>query len=218
MPNSRAAKEDSSPVTDLHAVLLAAGGSSRLGRAKQLLCYRGETLVARAARLLRALTPTVTVVTGARGSEVAAAVAALDVSVCHNARWRQGVGASIALATRRFEPATSAALVMLCDQYRLEAPDLEALVTAWRSAPECITASRYGAHFGPPVIFPARCFARLARLRGDQGARQLLVEERAQVQGVELPNAAVDLDDAADLERLRAWERESLGPERSVDA
>ncbi len=193
-------------MAELHAVLLAAGGSSRLGRAKQLLTYAGEPLVHRGARLLTGITSRVTVVTGASPDEVGEALADLDVERVHNARWREGVGGSIALAARQFEVGTLATLILLCDQYGIGEDQLEGLTDAWRDAPGRIAAARWGERFGPPVIFPARFFPRLQRLRGDLGARQLLVEERARVNFVELPRAALDVDDAADLARMRAFE------------
>ena len=195
-----------STVVELHAILLAAGGSSRLGRAKQLLEFRGDLLVRRAARLLTAITPRVSVVTGARFEQVSEALAGLDVEERYNAQWREGVGGSIALATRDFEPGTRAALIMLCDQYLIDENDLAGLVDAWRREPGRIAAAQWGEHFGPPVIFPSRFFAPLGRLRGDLGARQLLVGHRARVNFVDLPNAGFDVDDISDLERMRRRE------------
>ena len=160
----------------------------------------------RAARLLTGVTPRVTVVTGASPHEVGAALADLGVAQLHNPRWREGVGGSIALAARHFEPETHATLILLGDQYGIGAEELAGLSAAWRREPGRITAARWGERFGPPVIFPAQFFPRLQRLQGDLGARQLLVEERARVNFVELPRAALDVDDSADLARMRAWE------------
>ena len=203
-------------MAELHAILLAAGGSSRLGRAKQLLTYAGEPLVHRAARLLTGVAPRVTVVTGASPEQVGAAIAGLDVDEVHNARWREGVGGSIALGARQFEVGTNATLIMLCDQYGIGAEQLSQLSDAWRAEPARIAAARWGERFGPPVIFPARFFSRLRRLQGDLGARQLLVEERARVNFVDLPRAALDVDDAADLARMREHEaaRQAQAPHR----
>ena len=204
-------------MVELHAILLAAGGSSRLGRAKQLLTYDGEPLVHRAARLLTGVTPRVTVVTGARAEQVADALADLEVERRHNARWREGVGGSIALAADQFEVGTRATLIMLCDQYGIGAEDLGRLVGAWREDPARIAAARWGERFGPPVIFPSRFFLRLRRVRGDLGARQLLVEERARVNFVEVPSAALDVDDATDLARMRKHEASRAGGDASED-
>lgn len=190
-------------MTELHAVLLAAGGSSRLGRAKQLLEFRGETLVHRSARLLLECTSRVTVVTGARGREVARSLEGLGVQRRHYTRWREGMGGSLALAARGLEPGIAGALVLLCDQYLVDGPDLAMLVAAWRDAPERIAVAAWDDRFGPPVIFPADCFAELSRLRGDRGARQLLVARRGELNRINMPHAAYDIDTPADLAAMR---------------
>ncbi len=56
-------------MVELHAILLAAGGSSRLGRSKQLLELHGEPLVRRAAPQQMEVTPRVTLVTRAPGEQ-----------------------------------------------------------------------------------------------------------------------------------------------------
>ena len=193
-------------MSELGAILLAAGGSSRLGRSKQLLELNGESLVRRAARLLGDLTPHVTVVTGSRREAVEGELAPLGLSLAHNERWREGVGSSISLGMERLPAEIRAVMVMLCDQYRLETEHLDRLAENWRSAPDRIVAARWADAFGPPVIFPRRFFVQLRRLRGDLGARQLLVEQRARVLFMDLPSAGYDVDDPADLERMRAYE------------
>ncbi len=192
---------------ELHAILLAAGGSSRLGRAKQLLEFRGESLVRRAAGQLLKLTPRVTVITGACAGEVARALDGLELDgltpeLCFNERWREGMGTSIALAMTCVEPGTRAVLIMLCDQYLLDGDDLARLLGAWRQQAGRIAAARWGDSIGPPAIFPGAYFSELARLSGDLGARRLLVEQRAGTRFVDMPHAAFDVDTAEDLARL----------------
>lgn len=189
---------------EIHAVLLAAGGSSRLGRGKQLVEFRGTSLVRRAASQLALLIPEVTVVTGAHADRVARELQGLNVTLCFNPRWREGIGSSIALAIQGLAPGTPAVMIMLCDQYLLTADDLERLLGAWRAHPERITAARWADSMGPPVIFPGTFLSGLARLSGDQGARRLLLEQRAQINFVDMPNAAHDVDDAQDLAQLEA--------------
>lgn len=194
-------------MAELHAILLAAGGSSRLGRAKQLLDFRGASLVRRAVVRLAELTPRITVVTGARADKVAMELNGLDVELCFNERWREGMGTSIALAMSGVEPETRAVLIMLCDQYLLDGDDLAGLLAAWRQQPGRIAAARWDDAIGPPAIFPRRHFTGLAQLSGDTGARRLLVEQRAQVSLVDMPHAAFDVDDAQDLAELEALQQ-----------
>src|SRR5689334_9322503 len=100
-------------------VVLAAGASSRLGRPKQLVEWRGETLVHRAARLAveSGLGP-VRVVTGARAEDVSRAVAALPVTCVHNPRAEEGIASSIRQGLTGVD---TAVLVLTCDQPLLTA-------------------------------------------------------------------------------------------------
>lgn len=191
---------------ELGALLLAAGGSSRLGRSKQLLSFQGRPLVRRSAELLAGLTTQVVVVTGAQADEVTAALAGLPVQTCVNTRWREGVGSSIALGVRSLPHPVAGLLLLLCDQYRLSEDDLQGLIAAWHEDPERIVAAKWGGAFGPPVIFPSTYFRQLGRLSGDLGARRLLVEQRSRVRFVEIDSAAYDVDDAVGLEWMREFE------------
>ncbi len=190
----------------LGAVLLAAGGSSRLGRSKQLLSYRRQTLVRRAARILVGLTPYVVVVTGANADEVARELEDLPVRMQDNTDWREGMGSSIARGVQAQPEGVHGVLLLLCDQYRINLADLERLAGEWSTMPDRIVAARWGRAFGPPVIFPRPLFSRLEKLSGDLGARQLLVEQRSRVRFMDLEQAAYDVDDPEDLEKMREFE------------
>lgn len=188
------------------ALVLAAGGSRRLGRPKQLLALGGEPLVHRAARLaLEAGATPVWVVLGADGGAVRAAVADLPVRCVYNAEWEEGVASSIrsgVVAAGAWEPAPTALLVLLVDQPRVDAPLLERLLAEHRAAPGRRVACAYGGGLGVPALFPAADFQALGRLRGDRGARALLRDAREAVIAVPFPGGEVDVDrpeDAAEL-------------------
>ena len=66
---------------------------------------------------------------------------------------------------------------------------------------------RYGGVLGPPTLFPARCFAALAALAGDQGARSLLTRHAAEVVAVDFPGGADDVDYETDVARLGLGDR-----------
>jgi molybdenum cofactor cytidylyltransferase len=187
-------------------MLLAAGGSSRLGQAKQLATLQGETLVRRTAKMLVRLTPSVVVVTGAKQREVELELEDLPVKLVENPRWQAGVGSSIAVGIGKVPVSANAVLIMLCDQYRITRHDLRRLVVAWQAEPDHIAVARWGKQFGSPAVFPRSLFVPLSHLAGDHGARQLLVQNRSRLNFVEMPEAAYDLDDAVDLARLRRFE------------
>ena len=191
----------------LGVVLLAAGPSSRLGQPKQLAEVAGESLVARSARLALGLGPAqVIVVSGCEAERVAAELEGLAVEIVFNRNWASGMGASINCGARALPGGVSGVLLMVCDQWRLQADDLERLVSAWSSDPSRIRVACWkegAAHVsGPPTIFPGRLVPELKSMQERRGARQLIDRYMDLVEFVEMDNAAYDLDRPEDLERL----------------
>jgi len=184
---------------NLGAILLAAGGSSRLGRPKQLEMIEGQALVVRQAKLLLQLQPAcLVVVTGAVEREVRQALDGLPLQFVHNENWAQGMGRSIARGIEAMPERARGALLLLCDHWRIDRADLERLVAAWRHAPQKAIVSAWDDGKGPPVIFPRALFQRLTRLQGDRGARQVLKHYAGGTEHVPVANAAFDLDEPGD--------------------
>jgi len=187
------------PAQTLGTILLAAGCSSRLGRPKQLLEMDGEVLVRRQARVLSSIGPAcVVVVTGCEADGVAQALAGMPVQCAHNANWQGGMGSSLATGIRAMPERVRGALLLLCDQWQVDADDLRSLVDGWATQPQSAVLAQWGAASGPPVIFPRQMFARLSRLQGGRGARQVLKHFKGGLVKVDLPHAAFDLDTPAD--------------------
>lgn len=185
----------------LPAVLLAAGGSRRLGRPKQLVRFQGETLVHRTARLvLEAGFAPVLVVIGAEREAVAAALADLPVTCVCNPEWATGLASSIRAGIARLPSGCAGVLLLVCDQVALTAAHLAALREAFRAAPGLPAASAYGGGLGIPALFPASLFPDLLRLQGDRGAKALLVP--AAVRAVPFPDGSREVDTPGDLEAL----------------
>lgn len=109
-------------VTDAHAVIvLAAGGSTRLGQPKQLLTRQGETLVHRVVRLARELAPAqVLVVVGANAQAVTSSIAGLDATPVANHHWERGLASSLQVAGAHLLPTVTAVMVVACDQPAIE--------------------------------------------------------------------------------------------------
>ena len=197
-----------SGTTGLAVIVLAAGPSSRLGESKQLVEVRGECLVRRAARLALGLKPErAIVVAGCEADRVVAELEDLPLETVLNRDWSRGMGASIAAGARALDRSTEGVLLMVCDQWRLRAADLDRLVQAWRPHPQRIVVAcwKEGQAYvtGPPVIFPTRFLHELKAIPPDRGARQVIDQHMDDVEFVELQNAADDLDRPEDLAELR---------------
>lgn len=183
-------------------LVLAAGGSARLGRAKQFLRHRGATLLHTAvSRARRAGGVRPVVVTGARHLAVALAARRAGARTVHNAAWRRGMGTSLArgIASR---PHAAAVLVMTVDQPFVAQRDLDRLLRAWRRRPDHPAAAAYAGRLGIPAVLPRRHLAALRRTDGDRGARSLLNAQARRVTAVALPAAVHDIDTPADRSAL----------------
>lgn len=159
-------------------VILAAGGSRRLGQPKQLVEIEGQSLVRRAAEAaLSAGSGSVHVVVGAEVAGVRAALEGLPVELVINDAWKEGVASSIRAAIdaiERREHPVETLILMLCDQPGVSGDVLRRLLEAYRMTRAPVVASRYPEGPGVPALFHAELFPALKSLDGDVGARQLI--------------------------------------------
>lgn len=189
------------------AIVLAAGASRRLGQAKQLVTLRGETLLERVSRLAKeAGAQPVIPVLGANFAQICAAIH-FDTSIpVFNERWEKGIASSIHAGLREMEvraPGTDAVLLLVCDQPRLTAAHLRALIAAYRQRDEdTIAASTYAKARGLPAVFPRSVFSALRALTGDQDAATLLAKPPCTVQELPLAGGELGVDVPEDLEKL----------------
>jgi molybdenum cofactor cytidylyltransferase len=191
----------------LGAVILAAGGSSRMGEAKQLLEIGGKPLVARAvdAALDSGARP-VAVVVGPDPGRVLARIADRGIIAVHNPDWATGLSSSIRAglaALLAAAPSLDAVLIAPCDQPALCANAILRLAAAHRSGGR-ISAARYGGRNGAPAVFGRDSFGALSALSGDEGARRLLNSDPANVSAVDMPELGDDIDTPEDY---AAWNR-----------
>jgi molybdenum cofactor cytidylyltransferase len=184
----------------LYTVVLAAGASTRFGSAKQLVRVAGRPLLHTAVTRAAEVTGnSLIVVLGSSASELAPLLRHSPGSVVVNQEWREGLASSIRAGVARLPAACSAVLLLLADQAAVSADDLRRLAGSWRKQPQHIAAALYGGGCGAPAIFPRSWFRALSELRGDTGARALLLRNPDRVVRVPMPSAAVDIDTPEDL-------------------
>jgi molybdenum cofactor cytidylyltransferase len=192
------------------AVVLAAGASTRLGRPKQLVEFRGATLVARAAvEARRAGADPVIVVLGANASEIALVLAdAPGVTTIVNERWREGLATSLAAGVREAMrndggPACDGVLIVMSDQPLVDHVAFRALIDEFEDGARLVAAS-YAGTVGVPAIIGREHFGALLELAGDEGAGRWLRARLDELRVVPVPGAEVDIDTSEDAERLAA--------------
>lgn len=190
------------------AVILAAGSSSRLGTPKQLLNFRGNSLLRNAvlAALGAACSPVV-VVTGAYAELVRGEVEGLAVRVVWNAGWESGLASSIRAGVAELleaDPSVGAVVLLLCDQPHVTADVVSGLVSMHRATGKHVIASSYGGSVGVPALFSREMFEELAVLQGGQGAKYVIAKHASVAEFLPFPAGELDVDTPEDLARLRA--------------
>jgi molybdenum cofactor cytidylyltransferase len=154
-------------------LLLAAGGSRRLGQPKQVLPFGGATLLDHTLATARACGfDQLVCAIGGAATEIRDVVDFADVDVVENHHFGTGCSSSIALALGALGPATDVLVLMLGDQPGVTPASVEALLDGRGDAP--LAVCRYDDGRGHPFAFARSTFAGLAALHGDKGVWKLL--------------------------------------------
>ena len=188
-------------------MILAAGASTRLGRPKQLLPFRGRSLLRHAAETaLASSCRPVVVVLGAFAGRLIRELSGLPVIVAMNLQWKEGLSSSIRAGLKALAPegpGPKSVLIMLCDQPLISAQFLDRLVALHQSSGSGIVAAEYGGEGGVPALFSRAYYSELAALRGSRGAKPVIVKYAKHSERIPLPEAAIDIDRQEDILSLR---------------
>jgi molybdenum cofactor cytidylyltransferase len=196
----------STDVQRVTGLVLAAGGSRRLGRPKQLLPYHGRTLLdhtlatARAcgfAQLLCAV--------GGGAADVLASVDLRGVEVVENPHYGSGCSSSIAAALSAIDPRSDVLVLLLGDQPGVRPATVATLLA--RRGDAAFAACRYDDGRGHPFAFGRGAFGELAAMHGDKAVWKLLDRHAADV--VDVPvggHVPPDVDTWEDYEAVLAAE------------
>ena len=188
---------------DLFGVVLAAGRSSRLGRPKQLIEFKGTSLLAHAIRNVERVVGDRHVVVLGSNWEALFDDCADDLRFfIINTRWADGLSSSLQAACRSVPDHANGVLVTVTDQPYIDAAHLRQLKRVWLSDRARVVASGYRNGPGVPAIIPIRLFDAIGTLSGDTGARALFREHPDRIVTVNCPAAETDVDTPEDLKRL----------------
>lgn len=197
-------------MTRLPILLLAAGASRRMRGADKLMQeVAGRALIVERAEAARATGERVFVALPPRGVAPARwqALDASGAALVEVMDADSGMAASLREGLAALPGDARGVLIVLADMPEITSGDMLSLISRagdGDSAPILRGATNDGAP-GHPVLFPARDFAGLARLGGDHGAREMLVQQHDRVRLVPLPghHAVTDLDTPEDWARWR---------------
>jgi molybdenum cofactor cytidylyltransferase len=188
------------------AVILAAGGSSRLGRPKQLLPFRGKTLIRTIVdATCEAGCSPVVVVIGSDGEKIQEELAHANVIKVENKNWQRGIGSSIRTGVQALidqAPDVAAVLLLVCDQPAVNARFIESLIATHETTKKDIVASSYADTVGVPALFGRFLFKELLALGDESGAKSIILQHPERVAQFAFPEGAADIDTWEDWETL----------------
>jgi molybdenum cofactor cytidylyltransferase len=187
------------------ALVLAAGGSSRMGGPKQLIELDGKTLLRRAVETaIASQAGCVVVVLGHQWERMALETEGLDATVVVNPEWHIGMSSSLRAGLQALPNDAEAALITLCDQPMVTAEHLRDLLALFAASGKPVAACRYAGALGVPAVLARTLFPELMRLSDDVGARRILQAHAGEAAVMDLPDAAIDLDSPIDLNSFSA--------------
>ena len=160
----------------ISGLVLGAGASSRFGTPKQLLPFRGTTLlgwVINQAEKASALDEIV-VVLGRAAEEIREKVDLGGVKTVENPVFGEGCSSSYRAGIGALDPRSEAIIIILGDQPGVDPETINRVADQWREGDGQIALASYQGRKGHPMLFAKPLFHQLVGLHGDKAAWKLV--------------------------------------------
>lgn len=197
---------EKSYTTDISIILLAAGTSSRLGHPKQMLTFKGQTLLKHSLQVAStSAARSVIVVLGSNAEQHYKEIQGTKAHVVINQNWQKGMASSIRCGVRalmEINPSAHALILITCDQPYVTAELLDHLIAIHNATEKPIVTCIYADTFGPPTLFHHRLFEQLLKIDGDTGAKSIVKQYPEETEFVLFPDGDIDIDTETDYQKL----------------
>ena len=182
---------------DIHAVLLAAGRSERMGRNNKLLLnVDGIPLVRKSAiNILNSNVTSMTVVTGFDENKIVNALSGLNVNFVKNINFREGLSSSLKAGLANITPTPSAVIICLADMPKIQPEHINQLIENFdplKGWEICIPTNN--GKRGNPVLIGSRFFPYIFETNGDFGAKQVMKQHSDKIVEVEIGTSDIHFD------------------------
>ena len=182
---------------DIHAVLLAAGRSERMGRNNKLLLnVDGIPLVRKSAiNILNSNVTSMTVVTGFDENKIVNALSGLNVNFVKNINFEEGLSSSLKAGLANITPTPSAVIICLADMPKIQPEHINQLIENFdplKGWEICIPTNN--GKRGNPVLIGSRFFPYIFETSGDFGAKQVMKQHSDKIVEVEIGTSDIHFD------------------------
>ena len=193
----------------ISGLILGAGASQRLGPPKQLLPFRGTTMLGWVVdqALHAAGLDEVVVVLGRAADEIRERIDFGAARVVENPVFGEGCSSSYRAGIGAVNPRSAAIMIILGDQPGITPEIINALAEQWRSEEAEIALCSYRGRKGHPMLFARSMFEQLKGLHSDKAAWKLVDANPELVQAIPLDLPFPDnINTPEDFERLASVE------------
>jgi molybdenum cofactor cytidylyltransferase len=194
------------------AIILAAGKSTRMGEAKQLLRLGDGTVLGQTIEnVRRSRMDEIVLVLGSSADAIRRQlpISLLDgLKVVINPAYGQGIASSLRAGLSALDAQIAAALIVLADQPFVRPETLNQiaqLAHQHRSSRAQIVIPSYRGVRGNPVLLDRSVFAEVMALQGDVGCRAIFGSHTERILNFEVEDEGIllDIDNHEDYERLK---------------
>ena len=184
-------------------IILAAGGSQRLGQPKQLL-KRDESTLLNYTIEQASYSEEIDVFVALGGNQsVIQPTIAKEIPILVNDNWKDGIGSSISNSLKKIDlEGYHGIIISVCDQPYISSKIFADLIFAFENVGSSIIISKYKIANGPPSLFGKKHYPSLLTLSGDNGAKEIVKQNLNEVGYVLFEEGDIDIDTVSDLELL----------------
>jgi molybdenum cofactor cytidylyltransferase len=182
---------------NISATILAAGSSERMEEANKLLLpYRSEALIKIVSKMLiDSLLDPIFIVTGYEHDKVVKLLPKSLDNIIYNKDWRKGMSRSIYKAISSLPRHIDGNMIVLGDMPLITVKTLNELKSVFLSNNgEKIIYAEYFGKQANPVIFPKKYFKEMLLLKGDNGCKDIISQNRKNALGVSVDSSEVIFD------------------------
>jgi molybdenum cofactor cytidylyltransferase len=184
-------------------IILAAGESNRMRIPKQLLPFKGKNMLQHAIdEAVASKADPVFVVLGANAERIKRVLRTSRAQWLMNPDWLEGISSSIHAGVKALPATVGSAIISLCDQPYASVQTFNDLIEAHQTKGKSIVACEYEGTAGTPALFSRKYFDQLLMLRGDRGAKKIILENDKDVARIPFDKGAIDIDTARDYQQF----------------
>lgn len=161
-------------MSEIWAIILAAGESKRMGSPKMLLQYKGKTIIENVIDNVTASEADKTLlVLGSYGDEILKVIGVLPVKHCYNENYKLGMLSSVKCGFNFLPGVTGAALIFLGDQPMIGTDIINIVIEAYRREGKGIVMPVFKNKRGHPVLIDLKYRKEVENLDPEEGLRGL---------------------------------------------